>query len=172
MNNKRFAIILVAITVILTSLACSIGGITLGKDSARITVSLREEQINRILESSTNNIDTDDVLLDEITEVDMQDGILRVYGTYEKPDGSTGEGSYDVEVSAENGALNVEIVGVDVEGVELGDRRITRTNEEIAEGLEDSYDRTQGEVEYESVEIDNDSMTIVVNVRTNGRNNP
>jgi hypothetical protein len=162
-NNQRYNNILMVLAVlVLASLSCSFFGVNLQTRTANITVTLHEDDINRLMINSNENLDDNDVLLRKVTGIDMNEGYRRVSGTYEKANGSEATGSYDLAVRAEEGALKAEITGVDIEGVELGDRRISRLNEELSESLARSARESKGEVEFESVEITDDALTIRV----------
>jgi hypothetical protein len=160
--RRRNSILLVLAVLVLASLSCSFFGVNLKARTALITVTLHEDDIDRLMVNSNANIDDNDVLLRRVTGIDMNEGYLRISGTYEKANGSEANGSYDLAVRAENGALKAEITGVDIEGVELGDRRISRLNEELSESLSRSARESNGEVEFETVEITDGALTIRV----------
>lgn len=168
---SRMTLILFLAALLLTSVACSFSSIQLENGKAKVTITLNEQQINDLLDSSNNNsqVESRAVLLKDITSVDMQEGILRVYGTYEAPDGREVEGSYDVAISAEDKQLHVQIMDVDIEGVDINDPRIEEANRQIESDLATSYRESNGEVEYESVEITDDAMTMVVQARLNNQ---
>jgi len=162
-NNYRLLAILAALTIlVLASLACSFSGVDVSGDGATINISLKENEINRLLEESNDRVEDRTVILREITSVDLHDGYLRIYGTYEKQDGREAEGSYDVKFDTQGGELQAEIIGVDIEGVELGDERIQQLNGEIADALAKSNRESSGEVEYQSVSLTEDEFTMVI----------
>lgn len=169
-NARHFpAILAVLALLIMTSVACSFSGDTFKSGSAQINISLKEDEINTLLENSTNHIEDGDVLLKEITRVEMHDGFLRVFGRYDVKGGGETEGSYDVIFRAEDGALKAEITGVDMKNadgsaVTLSDSRIQHLNDELAESLARSARQSQGEVEFESVEITEEALTMQVKV--------
>ena len=162
-KQTRFIGILVALAIlVLASVACSFSAVDVSKDGATISVGLEEDDLNRMLKESNDKVEDKDVILREITEVDMHDGFLRIFGTYEKPDGRDAEGSYDVKFDTRDGKLYAEIIGVDIEGVEMGDARIQHLNEEMANALDKSARESKGEVEYESVKVTDEEFSIVV----------
>lgn len=170
LTTRKFpAILAVLALLIMTSVACSFSSNALQSGNAQFNVSLKENEINTLLENSTNHIEEEDVLLKEITEIEMHDGFLRVFGTYDRPGGSEANGSYDVTFRAEDGALKAEIIGVDMETaggspITLDDKRIQNLNDEIAEALARSARESQGEVEFESVAVTDDALTMQVKV--------
>jgi hypothetical protein len=162
-TTKPLTGILIALTVlVLASVACSFTGMQIKPGSTNITVTLQEEDINRLLANSTNHIDDRDVLLREVTALDMKDGSITVYGTYRKADGSEGTGSYDLALGTQNGELKAEITGVDMEGVDLADPRIQKMNSELSESLAQSARQSKEEVKFESVQITDEALTIRV----------
>ena len=162
-SNRRLPAILIVLAVlVLASLACSLADVNLKSGSARITVTLNENEINRMIAHSDNTVNDPDLAIKEITGVELNQGFIRIIGKYDKPDGSEAIGSYDVALSAENGELKAEITGVDIEGMDLNDERVQRMNTDVAEALDRSARESHGEVEYESVVISDSALTIVV----------
>jgi len=172
LQTRNFPAILAVLALLLmATVACSFSGNTFKSGSAQINVSLKESEINTLLENSTNHIEEEDVLLKKITRVELHDGFLRVFGVYDRPGGGEADGSYDVTFRAEDGALKAEITGVEMESadgaVTLSDQRIQRLNEELASALERSARESQGEVEFESVEVTEDALNMQVKVNWN-----
>ena len=162
-RQKNFLVTLLVLSMlVLSTLACSFSGVTLGKGNAEVTVNLQEKGINELLQNTTNHIGAEDILLSEITRVDLQNGMIRVFGIYTKPDGSDAEGSYDLALSAENGRIKAQITGADIEGVSLGDARVQRVNDELQKGLEESYQDSHGEVEFQSIQVTEDAVKFVI----------
>lgn len=161
-NHRSLAIFAALAVLALASMACSVFGVDITNQGATLTISLKENEINRMLKESNDRVEDRTVILREITSVDLHDGYLRIFGTYEKQDGHEAEGSYDVKFETQGGDLQAEIIGVDIEGVELGDERIQQLNEEIADSLAKSNRENHGEVEYQSVSVTEDDFTMVV----------
>ena len=162
-RNTRFYGILIALAaLVLASVACSFSAVDIDRDGATVTISLKENELNEMLAKSNDDIEDEDVILKEITSVDMNEGFLRLYGTYDKADGRSAEGSYDVKFDTRDGELFAEIIDVDIEGVEMGDQRIQHLNEEMSDALAKSARESKGEVEYESVSVTNEKFTMVV----------
>jgi hypothetical protein len=151
------------LAMILAGLACSFSGRIDSANNLVVNVELKESDINRLLERNSERLDKD-AILRKITKVDLQEGLIRVFGTYEK-EGVTLEGSYDLEMKAENGQLMVEIVGVDIEGVELSDERIQRMNDELSKDLAESARESHDEVEFTKVEVTEEAVKISLKVK-------
>ena len=153
-------ITLSVVTVLLVSMSCSLMNLGLGREGTKLTIELKEDDINRIIQQS--NARREDALITDETGVDIQDGFIRVFGNAKKADGSMVSGSYDATVKAENGALKVAITAVDIEGVTMDDPRIIKTNQELADELGKAAAEGQGVFEFESVSLSNDVMKIVI----------
>jgi hypothetical protein len=170
LQNRNFpAILAVLALLVMASVACSFSGNTFKSGNAQINLSLKEGEINTLLENSTNHIEDEDVLLKKITQIEMHDGFLRVFGLYDQANGVEANGSYDVTFKAEDGALKAEIIGVEMEtadgsALSLSDKRIQHLNDELAEALAHSARESQGEVEFESVSITEDVLNMQVKV--------
>jgi hypothetical protein len=162
-KNRTLWVTIVALILVFANLACSFSGSLNSNEGLTVNIELQESDLNSILERSNSRIDDEDALLKDVDQVDFQDGLVRVFGTYDL-DGVSGEGSYDVAVSAEDGALVAEIVGVDIEGVSLDDPRIERINEELSRELAESAQESQGEVEFTNVEVTDDVMKLSVRI--------
>jgi hypothetical protein len=149
--------------LLIAALATACGtSISIDDDSLEITVPLSESAVNRLLRYSFVDQD-DDNLLDDITSIDMQPGLIRMYGTYTNSDGSTVPGSADVTMSAKDGALNAEITAVDIAGLDIDHPRVTHINDVLAEAFGDEASDND-DVEFVSVDITEDGMEITIRV--------
>ena len=156
--------------MVLSSLACSVGGMTIGKDAVVIDVTLNEDQMNKLIQNSNMQVsNSDDVLFDEVTKVEMNDGFVRVFGTAKNAAGDEISGSYDVSFAAENDMLLVKIIDVDVEGISLDDPRIVKANQEISDGLSKSVTDSNGEVMYKEAEVKDGVLRLKVQVNINNK---
>ena len=100
MKNHSLDIILILGTLILTSIACSLGGITISGDTATIDITLTENQVNRIMEHSTSNtVVNGEELMTEVSKVEFYDGFIRTYGTMRNAAGEEVSGSMDISFS-------------------------------------------------------------------------
>jgi hypothetical protein len=169
-TRKKTVLIVAALlaVLVLTSLACSIGSLTIGKDSATIEVTLNQDQINKLLSNATvENHASEDELLDNITKVEMHDSYIRIFGTGTNLDGAQVSGSYDISFSAENDILKVKIIGVDIPGVTLSDPRIVRANQKIADELTKSVTESNGEVLFKEAVVKEGALKMKVQVNFN-----
>ena len=154
---------LVLLVLVMAMLATACGtSITFDDDSVEITVPLSESAVNRLLRHSVVEQD-DDSLLDDITSIDMQSGLIRMFGTYMHSDGSTVPGSVDLTMSAKDGKLNAEITAVDIAGLDIDHPRITHINDVMAEAFADAASDNDV-VEFVSVNITADGMEITIRV--------
>jgi hypothetical protein len=153
MNKRVFFLMRSTLLVVLLLAACG---------PQTFTVKLQESDVNKLAQKVVVTRGPDDLLV-EVTGVDMQDGLIRVNGQYEREDGSIIPGNLDVTFAAKDGVLIAEIVAVHIAGVELTDERIPRINEEMAR----LFARAASEVEqvkFNSVTITGDEMAFVVAV--------
>ena len=66
----------------LVSLACSVGGLTLGKNSATIDINLTQDQVNAIFQKAAcQYAGSSNQLLDKVTGAELHDGYIRLVGT-------------------------------------------------------------------------------------------
>jgi len=165
-HTFRFTkLLLFAISMMMASIsmACVFSGLTVGDTTnLELTVALKEDTINRLLRHSFTELDEDN-LLEDITSVDMQADLIRIYGTYTNSDGSEVPGSADLTFSVGDGKLNAEIVAVDIAGLDVNHPRVTRINDvlerEVGEAASDN-----DKVEFVSVEITEDSLEFIIKV--------
>lgn len=144
--------------MILASLACSIGGITVGEDSATIRINLDEDQMNDWLRNAeTSNDSPDKRLLDKITAVEMHEGYMRIFG---EDDGV--KGSFDVSVDAENDVLIAQIIDVDMPGVDMDDPRIVEANEELTKELSEMVTESNGEVLFKEAAVEEGELKLQI----------
>jgi hypothetical protein len=154
---------IVTLMTAMISIACIFSGLTVGgKKNLELTVTLREDIINRLLRHSFTEQDEDN-LLKNITSVDMQADLIRIFGTYTHAEGSEVPGSADLTFSAKDGKLHAEIIAVDINGLDVNHPRVSRINDvlerEIGEAASDS-----DEVEFVSIEITEDSLELIIKV--------
>jgi len=152
--KSTLAIAAILAVMLLATMACSIGGLTINGNSATIDVTLNQEQVNTLLTSAQVNIvDNNDRLLDKVTAIEFHDGFVRTTGTATDKSGKEITGSYDVSFSAANDVLVVKIIAVNIAGVTMDDPRITTANQEIADGINKSISDSHGEVLYKEASV-------------------
>jgi len=163
MKKSSLEIILVLGTLILTSLACSLGGVTISGDKAIVDITLTENQLNRMIaQSSSNTVVDGEELMTDVSKVEFHEGYLRTFGTMRNPAGDEVEGSMDVTFGVENDFLTVEIIAVDFPGVTLDDPRIVKANLEIARGLTESVTESNGEVKFLAADVTEDGLHLKI----------
>ncbi len=169
-NNEKFMhrqmlqvikLVLFLLVMAMSATACG-SSISVDDTSVEITVPLSEDAVNRLLRHSFVEQD-DDSLLDDITSIDMQPGLIRMFGTYTHSDGSTVPGSADLTMSAKDGRLNAEITSVDIAGLDIDHPRVTHINDVMARAFAEEASDIDG-VEFVSVNITIDSMEITIRV--------
>jgi hypothetical protein len=164
-KQSLFLIIVALAALALSSLACSMGGVTLGNNSALVDITLNQDEINQFLNRVEVNPDySRDRLLDKISSIEMQDGFIRVLGSATQPDGSEVNGSFDVSFAAENDLLKVQVIAVNIPGIELSDPRIVKANQEITDGLTQSVRDSNGDVQYKEASVKDGVLKMKVQV--------
>lgn len=165
-RKQPLFLFLIALTALaLSSLACSVGGVTLGNNSALVDITLNQDEINQFLDRVEMNPEySQDRLLDKISSIEMHDGFIRIFGSVTQPDGSEVNGSFDVSFAAENDLLKVQIIAVNVPGIELSDPRIVKANQEITDGLTQSVRDSNGDVQYKEASVKDGVLKMKVQV--------
>lgn len=172
MQSNKIPVIAVAAllaVLVLGSLACTIGGLTLDKNAATIDINLTQDQINTIIQKAVaENTDTANQLLDSITGVELHDGFVRALGTAKVSNGSEVSGSYDTSFTAANDVLVAKIIAVSIPGVSLTDPRIAQMNQQMADALSKSVTESNGEVLFKEATVKEGSfhLKIQVNLQT------
>ena len=149
----------------ISAMACSVGGISVDKDSATVEVTLTENQLNNLFENAaTQTGPSDDNLLDKVTSVELHDGFIRVFGETKNADGNTVSGSYDVSFGAENDALKVEVIAVDIPGIDMDDERIVDANQKLSKELAETVTESNGEVLFKEATVTEEALKLKVQV--------
>ena len=163
LTSPKLVLVVVTVMMAMISLGCIFSGLNVGKTTnLELTVTLKEDIINRLLRYSFSEQDEDN-LLDDITSIDMQADLIRIYGTYTHADGSEVPGSADMTFSVKDGKLHAKIIAVDINGLDANHPRVTRINDvierEVGKAASDS-----DEVEFVSVGITEDSLELIIKV--------
>lgn len=151
--------------LLISSIACSFSGVSIGSKSAVIDITLKENEVNRLIDNATtldNDHDLD--LLDKVTSVEMMDGFIRVHGTTRDASGATVEGSYDASFTTKDDILEVQVINVDIPGVELSDLRVAKVNQELKDGLTKSVTESNGEVLYKEAWVKDGELHLKIQV--------
>jgi len=150
----RFELILIAFAIIISSLACSMGGVSIKGGKASIDLRLSEEDISSMVVRSISQLERgEEDLLTSVSKVTIQDGFIRVYGTTLTDKGQEVKGSFDVELSVEDNKLGVHVSAVDMPGVTLYDPRIVKANRALARGISASVKDNHGELKFIQAEV-------------------
>lgn len=150
----------------ISTLACSIGGISFGQDGATIDISLTEEQVNTLFKNVDRTGNTGaDQLIDKVTGAELHNGFIRILGTTTTSDGKSVSGSFDVSVEAENDVLVAQIIGVNIPGIDMTDPRILDANEELSRELSETVTESNGDVLFKEASVTDDALEIVVQVK-------
>ena len=149
----------------LASLACSIGSLSLDRNSAVVEIKLTEERLNDVfLHARTLDSSNPHNLLDKITSIELHDGYLRAFGEGKTDDGTRISGSFDTSFAAVDGVLKVEIIGVDIPGIDLSDERIQDINHELSQELSEIAAESNGDVTFQEAKVEEDLLTLTVQV--------
>lgn len=155
-HTRRFYLLAFILSLTLVTLACN-----LSKD-ASIWITLKEEDLNRVLENSVTQVKGDNVFLREIDRVDIQKDKIVIFGTFETPDGTTADGSVALGLSTKNGKLQAEIYDVEVAGISANDKRIKHLNDELSRALSEAAEQSKGRVSIDWIEIQEDALKLKV----------
>ncbi len=166
-NPVFIAVILAA--VMFSTLACSISSLSIGRGATDIDITLTEDQVNRLFSQVDVADGAHDRLLHKIDRVEMHDGYMRIFGDGIASDGSEAYGSYDVSLATEGDVLQVEIIGVDMPGIDLKDPRINVANQEIAKGLTESVTDSHGELKFKSASIKDGELKMQIQVNNQNK---
>jgi hypothetical protein len=151
-RNLKYSMIALAIL-------SGIMGCILVSPTKLITINIKEDQVNRIIKESSGKIQGEGWTF-VVQNVDMQDGFMRVFGDYQPEGKSSVAGSLDVTVSAEGGAMKVEVTAVDIEGLSLSDARIQRLNQEIQKGLSASAIEGRQSVTFDDIKVTDTTLQL------------
>jgi hypothetical protein len=159
---KRFAFPLVLLVLLLTSLACGLGGLNIQNGGVQMTVDITEDQLN----SDAVHINAGDLFSGDY-HVDLQPGKVVISGTLIRPDGTNVSGNAEVGITAENGALKVQILAINADDIDLADERVQKLQTAIADGLSKAFSE-QNLVTVESVVITDDTLSLKIKGNLNG----
>jgi len=155
-------LVLILLMMAMPAMACLSGISGVDPTNMEVNVALSEDTVNRLLRHSLVEQDEDN-LFDDITSIDMQPDLIRMYGAYKHSDGSTVPGSADLAFSAKDGMLNAEIIAIDIAGLDIDHPRVTHINDVLAKVFAEEASESD-QVEFVSVNITADAMEITVKV--------
>ena len=127
---------------------------------AVVTVTLEEDDINRIVRYSLVEGGPSQSVLEDITRLDVRDGLLRVEGAYTAPDGSRKLGWVDLSMEARDGHLVVQVADLDREGIAKGGETLARINERLASQMAKDGPGSDRHARVTDVTIGNDKVVL------------
>lgn len=165
-NSKRFIrLIAVSTLVMLVTLACSLGGLSFGRNSASLEVKISEEQLKTLISGATSVSTTfDSSILEHVDNVELHDGFMRVFGSTTQ-NGETVSGSMDVSLSANNGVMDASITALDIPGMDINDPAIEEANQVLARELSNIIKASQGDVTFQNVEVQEGKLVLKIKVK-------
>jgi hypothetical protein len=140
---------------------CSFVGLVLSACVAGnrdMLVNLKESSVNDVIQSAPVAQDTPF----HIDGIDMQDGFMRVFMSYQMKDGSALNGSYDIALKVNNGDVSAEIKNVNMPGLVLDEKIIKQISDLIARDFVFSASQVQGQVDIKSLLIKEDNVQMVM----------
>jgi hypothetical protein len=159
--RHTFEFVLILSTLLIGTLACSMGGVDVRNGTATLNLTLTESQVNENLSKATENYEKDpDHLFQSVDHVEFHDGYIRVFGTALQPSGEEVSGSFDVSFSAKDGLLDMQITAIDMSGIELTDPRVERYNDYIYKAMNDMIEESKGQAYYEDASVNKDGLTL------------
>lgn len=165
-KSNRIILVLLAVVIIMTTMACNMGGINIYKNKAVIDVTVTQDQVNTLLQHVEGDVTvSNERLMEKVTSVEMHDGFIRIFGEDLKTDGTSVPGSFDVSVGAADDELKVQIIAVDIQGVSLDDPRIVDANAELARELSQSVREANGDVLYKEASVSEAGLKLKMEVR-------
>jgi hypothetical protein len=172
-KNPVFIVAAALAVLALTASACSFIPVEVSTDLLELDIDIPVDELE--LQSLIGPVHSDDPcgqLLDEITHVELQDGFIRFEGTKVQADGSRAAGSLDVSLGAENDMLKIQIVAVDIPGIDLSHPCIVKANRELEYELSHLAIDSPGEVLFKDVTIDDGQLRMKIQVKVDGLPDP
>ena len=132
------------------------GGVT-------ITAQLTEADANAAIGEALAQLDNP---LLRNPQVDLQNGVILVSGEHVQRDGSgTVSGSFNVTLTAQNGALLAQVSSLNIEGVDVSDARLATFNQRLANGFTLRANRENRQITVDTVNITNNAIEITITAR-------
>lgn len=152
MLNKR--ILVAMIGLLLVNLACGLGAFNFQGGEITFDTRISQEQLN----AATLNFNVGD-LFSGTYSIDLQPGKVVILGDVIQPNGTREKGSIEFGLSAQNGALQIQILSVNTPGIRISPESIQQVQESIAAGLQQFFDE-QNFISVDSVEVTEDEIVI------------
>jgi hypothetical protein len=140
--------------IIFLAIAC-------GASTKLVSINLHEPQVNEILHKSAH-ITSSDGWGFIIQNVEIMDGFIRVQGDYIPPGRNVVSGSLDIGLKVDKDLLKGEIVKLDLPGFTASNQAFTIVNNLVVQQISKSVSEGKLEVKFESVEIQEGNIKIVL----------
>lgn len=128
-----------------------------------VTLTLAESDINEVIQQALA-VRANPLLRNP--QVDLQAGQIVINGEHDRRDGSgTVNGSVTVQVTVADGKLQATVVGLQIEGVDLNDERVTTFNQRVNDLLNSRAAQGRGQITVQSVSISETQMDVVLNAQ-------
>ena len=153
-TQKKIEISFVCLIIIFLS-AC---GVISGQN---LTLNIKESSVNEIIQKPTDSPETPF----RISGIDMKDGFIRVFMSYQKPDGSKLSGSYDIALQVTDGQPTAIVSNVNMPGLELDRSLLDKISKLIVDDFILASSKINGQVQIKSLNTTEDSVELVVNIK-------
>jgi hypothetical protein len=140
--------------IIFLTIAC-------GASTKLVSINLHEAQLNEILHKSAN-ITSSDGWGFAIQNVEIMEGFIRVHGEYFPPNKNVVSGSMDISLAVDDGLLKGEIEKLDMPGFSATSPAFKIINNLVVQQISKFVSEGRLEVKFESVEIQKESVKIVL----------
>lgn len=154
MNSSKSWILLGMISLLAVILSAC------GTSNRAITINLKEANVNEVIQNAAAVQDRPF----QVDSVDMQEGFIRVFMSYRKPDGSKLNGTYDIALKADQGQLSADILDVDMQGLELDQPILGQIADLIQRDFINASTNIRGQVDFQSLEIHDDGLQMVLQI--------
>lgn len=165
MQRSRYTVLVVLSFLLLAVVGCGPLNFGINSRAVTITIDLDEGILNRLLSEAQNKVVAvnGEALLAEISQIDFQaPDTIRVFGSRNQ-NGSTIEGSFDVQTLLDQGALKVNISAVNIPGYSLDSPAIQQINNELSKAFTEQINQQQ-EGAISSVQVTEDALSLVIEV--------
>jgi hypothetical protein len=95
----------------------------------------------------------------------MKDGFIRVFMSYQKPDGSKLSGSYDIALQVTDGQPTAIVSNVNMPGLELDRSLLDKISKLIVDDFILASSKIDGQMQIKSLNTTEDSVELVVNIK-------
>jgi hypothetical protein len=138
----------------------ALGALTLACGrSTSFDVTLKEPNVYQVLQSA---LDIAQIGLPvELSGIDIRDGYMRASGSYTDGDGATTSGTVDLGLSTQDGAIEAELIRIDIPGVDLTAEQIAGYNDILTQQFNKAATSLPG-VKVESVDVVEDAIKLRV----------